>query len=264
MMTLQEFAHGQFKRLRGARARKALAKTLSLHHAHTERSLLLLERITRCGSWYRTEWSPHGQSHRQFHCKHPLCEECGRTLLVTEAHRQWDRIKELQPNPEEVSYLTIILPGMSFRGDFKAAAEGLKRRVRYRLGLLGVKYAAQFQVCRNKDGSAKLHTHGIAHHPGRDRKEIQDYLRDKLGYGDRSVYLEEVKVRDGSLDTDSLKGLRYASLTGLKKTSTVDELMDLIHAYEQLICHVRVPRRSGERVLRTRGRVGLRFEVGLK
>ena len=58
MMTLQTVAHGQFKRLRGARARKALAKALSLHDAHTERSLLLLERITRCGSWYRTEWSP--------------------------------------------------------------------------------------------------------------------------------------------------------------------------------------------------------------
>ena len=262
-MNLQTVAHNLYKRGRGKQGRKALACVLRQEKALTERSQLLLERIQVCGRWNHAAWSPMGQTKRQVWCKHPLCPVCGQKMIVKEAHRQWDRIRKLNGGPDEVSYLTISLPGVPFTADFKAALEEFKKRLRYRFAVLGMKFAGQVQVSRNKDGSAKLHTHGVAYHPGRDRDEIQEYLRQKLQYGPRSVYLEEVKVRDGSLDVDALKGLRYAGLHGLRKTASVAQFKELLQAYEQVICHVRIERKNGEEVLRTRGRVGLRFEVGL-
>ncbi len=201
--------------------------------------------------------------YRNYKCQHPLCPRCNEWVkkkIATKTATKFKKIGALLAPNEHFSYITINWVKLPLGSDFKKSCDELKRIIRYRFTkkMTEIVYLSEFEIAVQKDEVSgavfgMLHVHGWCYHPKYARQEVLDDLlsvftgpnqidvqgphKDKVLF-DNIEYASEY-VHDIDLDIAPKK---FGNLTG-------SVLLKLLISIESI---------------RSRGRMGLRFEVGYR
>ena len=196
-------------------------------------------------------------------CRHPLCPRCNSWMKKKTAKliaKKMRKIAKANVKSEHLSYLTINGPKLLLGNDFKPCLEKMKRKIRYRFidKLTGIVFMGEFEIAPQLDettGQAlgKLHVHGWCFHPNHSADEIlhelkiafPNHLAVHFGepHENKEIYENIEDASEYACDTDlDIDTTKFGNLTP-------SVLLNLLISIESI---------------RPRGRMGLRFEVGVR
>ena len=198
-------------------------------------------------------------------CRHQLCPRCNSWMKKKAAKKINKKIRIVAGNnrsPKDYSYVTVNGPKLLLGSDFKKELQIMKRRLRYRLGKISsdIAFIGEFEIApqihpKTKELIGKLHVHGWCYHPSNTRKDIKAEL--KIAYPDhKAIHIRSPKKDDeDDLDEDVEEGAEYVCDNKLDMEidkfgiRTPEAMLNLLISIESI---------------RPRGRMGLRFEYGIK
>ncbi|WP_300295649.1 hypothetical protein [Ferrovibrio sp.] len=213
-----------------------------------------VDRMKRCeiSTWRRA--GAYDRPYRR-QCKHPLCPACSRRLARKEAERVWRMLNTVSQGAlsyDDVSWVTVNIGCMPVGLDFRHIADRAKTAIRnmWRRKFPLTVWAMELEIELQVDETGKLHAHGLVWHPDVTRNEMREELC-KLFTTYRAICVVPLKSR--RLRHEAMRALTYKSDIDLSVSGwgqyTPEILSRLIQSYESM---------------RSRGRFGLRFEMGLR
>lgn len=214
----------------------------------------IVDRMSRCGiSAYRRVGAYDRRYRRR--CKLPLCPSCAGEMARNEAERVWRLLMSVSHDDlqhDDLSWVTINIGSLPIGSSFKKMADQAKKAIRnmWARKFPLTAWAMELEIELQVDELGKLHAHGLVWHPIVARGEIRSALC-SLFTSPRAVCV--VSLRPRSLRHEALRVLRYKADIDLSVNGwgerTPEILCNLIASYESI---------------RSRGRFGLRFEMGLR
>lgn len=213
-----------------------------------------VKRMSSCEVW---KWRHVKGFDRRYktRCNYPLCPACTGRLARQEAERVWKLFNAVADTPilfNDLTWLTINIGYLPIGSSFKAMATQAKKAIRNMRNrkFPGTFWAMELEIQLQDDGQGKLHAHGLVWHPGVTRDSIEDALR-ALFTEARAICAKELRSRRIRRETKG--AATYKADISLKVKGwgerTAAILIGIIASYESV---------------RTRGRCGLRFEIGLQ
>lgn len=213
-----------------------------------------VKRMSRCEIW---RWRHVNGFDRRYktHCNYPLCPACTGRLARQEAERVWKLFNAVADTPimfDDLTWLTVNIGYLPIGSSFKAMATQAKKAIRNMRNrkFPGTFWAMELEFQLQDDGQGKLHAHGLVWHPGVTREAIEEALR-ALFTEARAICAKELRSR--RIRREAKGAATYKADISLKVKGwgerTAAILVGLIASYESV---------------RTRGRCGLRFEIGLQ
>ncbi|MFN4275870.1 MAG: hypothetical protein ACK4FJ_06185 [Ferrovibrio sp.] len=213
-----------------------------------------IRRMSRCEVW---KWRHVNGFDRRYktRCNHPLCPACTGRLARQEAERVWKLFNAAAGAPilfDDLTWLTVNIGYLPIGSSFKAMAAQAKKAIRNMRNrkFPGTVWAMELEIQLQDDGQGKLHAHGLVWHPGVTRESIEEALR-ALFTEARAVCAKELRSR--RIRREAKGVTTYKADISLKVKGwgecTAAILVGLIASYESM---------------RSRGRFGLRFEMGLR
>jgi hypothetical protein len=212
-----------------------------------------VRRMSRCEVW---EWRHVMGFDRRYktRCNYPLCPACTGRLARKEAERVWKLFNAVADTPilfDDLTWLTVNIGYLPIGSSFKAMAAQAKKSIRNMRDrkFPSTFWAMELEIELQADGQGKLHAHGLVWHPGVTRESIEKALR-ALFTDARAVCAKELRskrIRREAKGVATYKADISLTVKGWgERTPAI--LVALIASYESV---------------RTRGRCGLRFEIGL-
>lgn len=213
-----------------------------------------IRRMSRCEVW---KWRHVNGFDRRYktRCNHPLCPACTGRLARQEAERVWKLFNAAAGAPilfDDLTWLTVNIGYLPIGSSFKAMTARAKKAIRNMRNrkFPGTVWAMELEIQLQGDGQGKLHAHGLVWHPGVTRESIEEALR-ALFTEARAVCAKELRSR--RIRREAKGAATYKADISLKVKGwgerTAAILVGLIASYESM---------------RSRGRFGLRFEMGLR
>lgn len=196
-------------------------------------------------------------------CRHQLCPRCNSWMKKQIAKRiakKMRKIAKANVKSEHLSYITINGPKLILGSNFKPTLDKMKRKIRYRFTdkLTGIVFMGEFEIAPQLDENTglvlgKLHLHGWCYHPNHSADEIASELKVAfpnhlaVNFGEphnhKEIYENIEDASEYACDTDlDIDTDKFGYLT-----SSV--LLNLLVSIESI---------------RPRGRMGLRFEAGVR
>jgi hypothetical protein len=221
-----------------------------LRHADMPpRVIKATNRIKKCEAlkWRKVSGYDRSYVHR---CKHPLCPACTEWLSRVEAARIWQKLQSISDGSlqqEELSWLTVNIGHLPIGADFKLMAKSAVKAIRNKVNrrFPATVWAMELEIELQGDETGKLHVHGLIWHPGVTRQAIRDALQARFTE-ERAICIKPLRSRH--LRREATRALMYKADVDLRLRGWGERTPE-IESYESL---------------RSRGRLGLRFEIGLR